>query len=71
MTADQAGELAAAIRAGGNADVTVRVFPDVNHLLVHDPVGAFGGYGSLPSYEVVPAVLGGIAEWLVEKLGVR
>ena len=68
VTADQAEELAAAIRAGGNRDVTVRVFPDVNHLLVHDPSGAFAGYRSLPSYAVRPDVLGAIADWLAARL---
>ncbi|HEY0970372.1 MAG TPA: alpha/beta fold hydrolase [Gemmatimonadales bacterium] len=68
VTADQAGELAAAIRAGGNRDVTVRVFPDVNHLLVRDPSGAFSGYTSLPSLELAPEVVGEIVEWLVGRL---
>ncbi|HEX5581988.1 MAG TPA: prolyl oligopeptidase family serine peptidase, partial [Gemmatimonadaceae bacterium] len=68
VTPDQAGELAAAIRAGGNRDVTVRVLPDVNHLLVHDPSGAFGGYASLPSMKLAPEVVGTVVEWLGEKL---
>lgn len=68
VTADQAGELAAAIREGGNGDVTVRLFPEVNHLLVHDPSGAFGGYASLPSMKVEPAVLGAVADWLAARL---
>ncbi|HEU4631067.1 MAG TPA: alpha/beta fold hydrolase [Gemmatimonadaceae bacterium] len=68
VSPEQAGELAAAIRAGGNGDVTVRLFPDVNHLLVHDPSGAVSGYGSLSSYAVAPAVLGAIADWLAARL---
>ena len=68
VTAEQAEELAAAVRAGGNRDVTVRVFPDLNHLLVHDPSGAFAGYRSLPSYAVRPDVLGAVTDWLVARL---
>ena len=68
VTAEQAEELAAAVRAGGNRDVTVRVFPDVNHLLVHDPSGAFAGYRSLPSYAVRPDVLGAVTDWLAARI---
>ncbi|HSU14826.1 alpha/beta hydrolase family protein [Longimicrobium sp.] len=71
VTADQAPELAAAIRAGGNRDVTVRVFPELNHLMVHDPSGMPSGYASLPSGSVDPQVLGALADWLVAKLGRR
>lgn len=69
VSPDQAGELAAAIRAGGDEDVTVKLIPEVNHLLVHDPSGALdGGYGSLASLKVEPAVLGAIADWLSARL---
>jgi uncharacterized protein len=68
VTADQAGELAAALREAGNRDVTVHVFPDVNHLLLRDPVGAPAGYARLPSGVVVPEVLGALADWLDTKL---
>lgn len=69
VTPEQAGVLAAAIREGGNRDVTVRLFPDVNHLLVHDPAGVFSGYASLPSMKVEPVVLGAVADWLAARLG--
>jgi alpha-beta hydrolase superfamily lysophospholipase len=68
VSADQAEELAAAIRAGGNRDVTVHVVPDMNHLLVHDPSGAYSGYAMLPSYAVKPELLGSVADWLVARL---
>lgn len=68
VSADQAEETAAAVRAGGNRDVTVRVLPDLNHLLVHDPSGAFAGYRSLPSYAVRADVLGALADWLAARL---
>jgi dipeptidyl aminopeptidase/acylaminoacyl peptidase len=68
VTADQAPELAAAFRAGGNRDVTVRVFPGLNHLMIPDPVGLPAGYSRLPSGSVAPQVLGTLADWLVQKL---
>jgi alpha-beta hydrolase superfamily lysophospholipase len=71
ISPDQAEELAAAIRAGGNRDVTVRVIPDMNHLLVHDTSGAYAGYASLPSYAVKRELLGAVADWLAAKLGGR
>ncbi len=68
VPAAEAGALAAAIRGGGNRDVTVRLFPEVNHLLVRDPDGAYEGYAALPSLEVVPEVLGALADWLAARL---
>jgi hypothetical protein len=70
VTAEQAPELAAALRAGGNRDVTVRVLPDVNHLFLRDPVGTAdpARYAALPSKEMVPEALGALADWLAAKL---
>lgn len=64
ITADQAEELAKAIRSGGNRDVTVKIIPETNHLLVHDAGGSFSDYGKLKSLSVNPALLGAIADWL-------
>ena len=66
----EADKLAAAFRAGGNRDVTVRRFPATNHLFLVDtsgaPVDAQGRirYSTLPSLHVRRAVLGAIADWL-------
>jgi dienelactone hydrolase len=68
VTAEQANELAAAIRAGGNRDVTVRVFPGLDHLMVPDPTGNPARYPTLPSGRVSPDVLGALADWLSAKL---
>ena len=68
VTAEQAEQLGAAIREAGNRDVTVRVFPGVNHLLLRDPSGHPGRYASLPSKSVEREVLGTLADWLAEKL---
>jgi hypothetical protein len=68
VTADQAPELGAAIRSGGNRDVTVRVFPGLNHLMVPDPSGMPAGYSRLPSGSVDRSVLGALADWLAARL---
>jgi dienelactone hydrolase len=68
VTADQAPELEAAIRGGGNRDVTLRVFPGLNHLMVPDPDGSPAGYATLPSAKVSPDVLGTLADWLAARL---
>lgn len=64
VTPDQAEELAQVIRAGGNGDVTVKLVPETNHLLVHDPDGSFTNYSKLQSFEVNPPVLSTISDWL-------
>lgn len=73
VTAEQAEALGGAILEGGAADVTVTLFPGLNHLFIPDPVGTAdpASYAALPS-KVVPAeVLGALADWLVERLDAR
>ena len=70
----EAEKLAAAFRAGGNRDVTVRHFPATDHLFLEDASGAFIDqqcrlrYTSLPSLHVRRDVLGAIADWLTVHL---
>lgn len=66
VTADQARELGAAFRAGGNKDVTVRVLPGVNHLFLSDPSGDPAGYTKLPNRQVVADVVALITDWVVQ-----
>lgn len=68
VTPEQASELAAAFRAGGNHDVTVKRFPETDHLFLPDPNGNPSGYAALPSKSLRPEVLGTIADWLVAHL---
>lgn len=68
VTPEQAGTLAAAMRAGGNRRVTVRTFPRMNHLMLDDPAGDPSGYGKLPSYAVRRDFLGVLADWLASTL---
>lgn len=68
VTAEQADTLAAAFRAGGNTDVTVRVLAQTNHLFQRDASGVPGGYGTLPDRAATKEALGVLADWLVLKL---
>ncbi len=67
VTPDQANELAQAFRAGGNSQVTMRVFPNLNHLFLVDEKGDLN-YADLPSKQVPDTVLGTIADWLAAQL---
>ncbi len=68
VTADQAPELEAAFKAAGNGDVTVRVFPEMNHLFIHDPSGVPSGYTQLKRTSVEPDVIGALVDWFVKHL---
>jgi dienelactone hydrolase len=69
VTAGQADSLAAAIRMAPNRDVTVRVFPRLNHLFLETPGdGSPSEYPTLPAVEVPAAVLDTLAGWLRERL---
>lgn len=65
---EQAEELAAAFREGGNRDVTERTFPGTNHLFLADPDGSFAGYATLPSSKVRSEVLATIVDWMTRHL---
>src|SRR6185437_11369669 len=64
VSPDQAEKLAAALRAGGDKDVTVHVFPELDHLFLVDPTGDPSGYPRLPSKVIGADVLGTIADWV-------
>ncbi|MDB4906708.1 MAG: hypothetical protein JWO05_1492 [Gemmatimonadetes bacterium] len=68
VTAEQAAMLARAFRAGGNRDVTVKIFPATNHLFLADPSGEGSGYAALPVHVMRPEVVGAVVDWLVKKL---
>lgn len=71
VTADQAEPLGEALRASGGADVTVRVFPGLNHLFIADPSGDPAGYIRLPGGGMSTEVVGLIAEWISGRTGKR
>lgn len=70
VTPEQAEELGAAILQGGSANVTVSVFPGLNHLFLVDPDGTAdpAHYAALPSKQVPAEVLGALADWLAATL---
>ncbi|HKP28273.1 MAG TPA: alpha/beta fold hydrolase [Gemmatimonadales bacterium] len=68
VTAVQAEDLAKAFRSGGNKDVTVKVFPNANHLFIEDPVGNPAGYTSLTSNRIRDDVMVTLVGWLKQKL---
>jgi len=68
VTADQAPLLEQAFRAGGNRDVTMRIFPETNHLFLVDPNGNPAGYSALRVNTLRPEVLRMAVDWLVTKL---
>jgi hypothetical protein len=68
VSPEQADTLAAALRAAGNRGVTVRKFPDTDHLFVADPDGSPARYALLSSRSVRPEVLGALADWLAAHL---
>jgi dipeptidyl aminopeptidase/acylaminoacyl peptidase len=71
VTADQAEMLATALREGGNEDVEVDVYPDLNHLfLVSRMDGAPAEYMTLTDVDVPEYVLDRMAVWLAVRLAV-
>ena len=71
VTASQASLLEKAARAAGNHDVTVRVFPHLNHLFLPATTGAVSEYASLPTASIGENVLGTLDDWLQLKLKVK
>lgn len=59
--------LAKALKGAGNANVTVRLLPDLNHLMRHQPEDAYSGLSHLDK-PVDGRVLQAIGEWLKEQL---
>jgi dienelactone hydrolase len=70
VSAGQADTLAAAMRSGGNRDVTVRKFDGLNHLFLRSPsgTGAPDEYASLTDVALPADVLDTIATWLAARL---
>ncbi len=63
-----AQRIAAAMRAGGNSDVTVRIFSGVSHSLLPDPGGLPTGWAALPAFLTTPELLAEVTRWSVTKL---
>lgn len=70
VTAEQARVLEVAARKSGNKDVTVRVFPNLNHLFLTSKSGAETEYANLETHSLGDDVLRALADWLQVKLKV-
>jgi dienelactone hydrolase len=68
VTADQAEMLASAAREAGNKNVTVKVFPRLNHLFLPAKTGAVTEYSSLGTNTISDDVMKQLADWLAAKL---
>lgn len=69
VSVGQADTLAAAIRAAGNRDVTLKVYPRLNHLfLPTDGDGSPADYPGLPQRTLPGDVLDTLAAWLLARL---
>jgi alpha-beta hydrolase superfamily lysophospholipase len=67
---DQVELQAEAFRAAGNRDVTARVLPNLNHLLVYDKDGFPGNYAKLPPPIVIHnSAIELISDWLSARIG--
>jgi dienelactone hydrolase len=71
ITADQAPMLEKAAREGGNKDVTVRVFPKLNHLFLPSTTGAFSEYSSLSVTSLGDDLLRTLTDWMQQRLKVK
>jgi len=63
-----AERLASAMRAAGNRDVTVRLFPGVSHAMLPDPVGLSAGWVTLPAFLTAPPLLDTVSTWTAAHL---
>jgi dienelactone hydrolase len=71
ITADQAALLEQSAHEGGNKDVTVHVFPNLNHLFLSATTGAVSEYSTLKTTDIADDVLKILGDWLVVKLKVK
>ncbi len=71
VPARDARALAEAAKAAGNANVAVRVFPDLNHLFLPAKTGAISEYPRLASTRLPAEVLDALGAWLVRELRAR
>jgi uncharacterized protein len=63
--------LARAMEAGGNRDVTVHLVPGVSHTLLYDADGTARGWATLPAWRVPRDLLDTVRDWLVVRLRAR
>lgn len=70
VMAHHARKLAAAFERAGNKQVTLRIYPSLNHLFLPSETGAVSEYGSLPVVSLGEELLDEIGNWMVRELNV-
>jgi alpha-beta hydrolase superfamily lysophospholipase len=68
VTPEQASLLAGAMREAGNTRVTVRMLPNVNHMLVDDADGRGRRWLNLPSRQINAEALRLLSDWVADQL---
>ena len=68
VTANQAPIIEQAARAAGNKDVTLHLYPGLNHLFLPAKTGSPAEYTSLSTATIGDDVIKQLADWLVQKL---
>jgi len=63
--------LAAALRDAGNKDVTVKVFPTLNHLFLPSTTGSFSEYSHLQTTKVPDEVLAILTDWVKARIALK
>ncbi|MCP4758286.1 MAG: alpha/beta fold hydrolase [Planctomycetes bacterium] len=58
--------IAAALKSGGNTDVTIHAFPNLNHLFQHSETGLVSEYGQIEE-TISPDVLDLLSQWITER----
>ena len=59
-------EIEKALKAGGNADATVKEFPGLNHLFQTSKTGSPSEYGKIEE-TFAPAALEAISDWVLKR----
>lgn len=68
ITADQATLLEQAAKGAGNKNVTLHIFPNLNHLFLPAKTGAFAEYSKLETNSIGDDVLKVLGDWIEAKL---
>jgi fermentation-respiration switch protein FrsA (DUF1100 family) len=63
--------LATALRDAGNKDVTVKVFPTLNHLFLPSTTGSFSEYSHLQTTKVPDEVLAILTDWVKARIALK
>jgi uncharacterized protein len=58
----------AALKEGGNKDITCRELPNLNHLFQTCKIGSVSEYGAIEE-TLAPLVLETIAQWILQRTG--